>query len=420
MKENNIIDIKNPAEDCLTQILRESAQKMLQVMIEQEAAEFVARYEAERLETGHRRVIRNGYLPKRNIQTGIGNVTVKMPRVRDKKPTSDKIEFYLSWIPKYMRRTRTIDSLLPLLYLKGISTGNFQEVLQPLLGVDAANISQGVISRLKSAWYDEYQEFSRRDLSGKNYAYFWADGIYLEARLEHEKSCVLVIVGVDETGKKELVSMVDGFRESTESWLEILRDLQERGLKSGPKLAIGDGALGFWSALGKIYPTTKCQRCWVHKTRNVLDKLPKSLQAKGKADLHEIYQSPKKQQAEVAFKKFISLYQAKYPKAADCLERDHESLLAFYDFPAGHWRSIRTTNPIESTFATVRHRTKRSKNCFSRETIIASVFKLIKEAEQRWKRLYGHQHVADVINLIKFIDGEAEILASQNQQINAA
>jgi transposase-like protein len=270
---------------------------------------------------------------------------------------------------------------------------------------------------MKAGWLDDYKQFLRQDLSHKHYVYFWVDGIYLEARMESEKSCVLVIIGADSSGKKELVGLVDGFRESKESWRSLLINLQERGLQHGPKLAIGDGALGFWGALAEIYPATKWQRCWVHKTRNVLDKLPKSLQAQAKSDLHEIYLSPTKKQAEQAYKKFIRLYSAKYPKATLCLEKDRESLLTFYDFPAEHWQSIRTTNPIESTFATVRHRTRKSKGCFSRDTIIASVYKLIKEAEKSWKKLYGHKRIADVINLVRFIDGIAEV---NPQQIMAA
>lgn len=321
-----------------------------------------------------------------------------------------------------MRRTVTLDSLLPLLYLKGISTGDFKDALEPILGKDAANVSPSVISKLKSSWLTEYKQFLRQDLSDRNYVYFWVDGIYLEARMESEKSCILVIIGADSNGKKELVALVDGFRESKESWRDLLADLQERGLKQGPKLAIGDGALGFWGALAEIYPTTKWQRCWVHKTRNVLDKLPKSLQKKAKSDLHEIYLSATKKEAIKAYSSFISMYGAKYPKVAMCLEKDKETLLTFYDFPAQHWQSIRTTNPIESTFATVRHRTKKSKGCFSRDTIIASVYKLTKEAEKRWKKLYGQQHIADVINLVKFIDGipQANTLINSQQQLVAA
>lgn len=405
MEDYNVVDVKNLVEDGLTAFLKESAQKMLQIAIEQEVKGFIESYASQKIANGYRRVVRNGYLPEREIQTGIGGVSVKVPRVRDREPTDNRIMFYPSWIPKYMRRSKSIDTLLPLLYLKGISVNNFQAVLEPLLGQEAANISPGVISRMKASWYKEYQAFLKRDLSNKNYVYFWVDGIYLEARMENEKSCILVVIGVDQTGKKELVALSAGFRESKESWLDLLRDLKERGLKIGPKLAIGDGALGFWAALAEVYPHTQWQRCWVHKTRNVLDKLPKSLQAKAKSDLHEIYHSPTRKQAEKVFNKFIATYGPKYPKAAECLEKDRALLLNFYYYPAEHWQSIRTTNPIESAFATVRHRTKQSKGCFSRETIISSVFKLLKEAEKKWRKLHGHQRLAEVINLVKFIDG---------------
>ena len=421
MGKSNVIDIKNPVQDCLTEFLRTSAQKMLQIAIEQEVAEFVEGYKASRLSDGRSRIVRNGYLPERSIQTGIGNVDVKVPRVRDRQQVaSDKVEFRLSWIPKYMRRSSTIDSLLPLLYLKGISTNDFGVVLEPILGKDASNISPSVISRMKSSWFDEYLQYQKQDLSLKHYVYWWVDGIYLEARMETEKSCILVIIGANEDGKKELVGLVDGFRESKESWLSLLRDIQSRGLSIGPKLSIGDGSLGFWGALAEVYPKTQWQRCWVHKTRNVLDKLPKALQSKAKSDLHQIYLSDTKRNADKAYQKFIDTYSAKYPKALNCLEKDKDVLLNFYDFPAEHWQSIRTTNPIESTFATVRHRTTRSKGCFSRDTIIASVYKLIKEAEKRWKKLYGHHRLADVINLVQFVDGVAVDKTTTDQQVDAA
>lgn len=408
MTECNIFDIKNPVKDSLTDFLRSSAQKMLHMAIEAEVEDFTKLYRDERLEDGRQRIVRNGYLPQREIQTGIGSVEVNIPRVRDR---SDKIEekviFQPSWIPKYMRRSTSLENLLPLLYLKGISTGDFKNVLSPLLGDEANNLSHSVICRLKKAWLDEYNLFQKKDLSLKKYVYWWVDGIYLEARMESEKRCVLVIIGVTENGTKELVSLVDGFRESKASWQEMLRDLKNRGLEDDPKLAIGDGALGFWGALAEEYPDTKWQRCWVHKTKNVLDKLPKSLQEIGKSDLREIYNSATKKDARKAFNYFIEKYKAKYPRATDCLQKDEEALLRFYEFPAEHWQSIRTTNPIESTFSTVRHRTVKSKGCFSRDTIMASVFKLIREAEKNWKKLYGQKMLADVINLVSIIDGVA-------------
>jgi transposase-like protein len=418
MDQNNVIAIKNLVEDSLTEFLKNSARTMLQMALEQEVNDFITNYKENRLENGRQRIVRNGHLPSRDIQTGIGDIEVKLPRVRDLIKSNDKIKFCSSWIPKYIRRTKSIETLLPLLYLKGISTGDFQDALEPILGKDAANLSPSVISRMKASWLNEYNLFNKKDLSLKNYVYFWVDGIYLEARGESEKRCILVIIGANENGKKELVALTDGFRESKESWLWLLRDLRDRGLKSFAKLAIGDGSLGFWAALSEISPSTKWQRCWVHKTRNVLDKLPKSLQDKAKADLHEIYFSPTKKEAECAFKRFIDNYSAKYPKATECLEKDRKSLLIFYDFPAEHWQSIRTTNPIESTFSIIRHRTVKSKGCFSRDTIMASVFKLAKEAEKSFRKLYGHHRIADVINLVRFVDGIAETSSKESENID--
>jgi putative transposase len=405
MASNNINDNKSPVKDILSEFLRQSAQKMLRVAIEEEVREFVSSYSSDRLDDGAARIVRNGYLPERAIQTGIGDIEVKVPRVRDRSIGKEKIKFCPSWIPKYMRRSVNIETMLPIMYLKGISTNDFKAVLEPMLGAGASNLSPSVISRMKSSWLSEYEQFLTKDLSHKQYAYWWVDGVYLQARMEHDKNCILVIIGATSDGKKELVSMCDGFRESKESWLSLLQDLKNRGLKDCPRLAIGDGALGFWGAVGEAYPSTLWQRCWVHKTRNVLDKLPDSLQEKAKAGLHNIYLSDTKDKALAAYQKFIDNYGVKYPKVKACLEKDKDILLTFYDFPAQHWQSIRTTNPIESTFATVKHRTSRSKGCFSRSTIIASVYKLIIEAQKRWKKLYGHKYILDVINLIQFIDG---------------
>ena len=378
---------------------------MLQIAIEQEVDEFVATYQDKKLADGRQRIVKNGYLPERGIHTGIGTVQVEMPRTRDRSSEAEKIVFASNWIPKHMRRTATLDVWLPLLYLKGISTGDFQRVLEPVLGKGASSLSPGVICKLKSGWLNDYQIFLKQDLTKKRYVYWWVDGIYLSSRMEEEKTCMLVIIGADEQGNKELVGLIDGFRESKDSWLELLQDLKQRGLAYSPELAIGDGSMGFWGAIAEIYPQTKWQRCWVHKTCNILDKLPKALQAKAKAQLHDIYLAPTSNEADKAFNKFISNYQLKYPRATECLAKDRETLLTFYSFPAEHWQSIRTTNPIESTFATVRHRTVKSKNCCSRDTIIASVFKLLQEAQKRWKKLYGYQRLADVINLVKFVDG---------------
>lgn len=321
-----------------------------------------------------------------------------------------------------MRRSVTIDVLLPLLYLKGISTKDFSDSFEPILGHKPKNLSPNVICRLKEEWYQHYQKWQRRDLSNKHYVYFWADGVYVQARQEEEKNCLLVIVGVDEYGKKELVAINDGFRESKESWKDLLLDMKDRGLKGAPKLAIGDGALGFWGAIREVYSQTKHQRCWVHKTANILDKLPKSIQAKAKEMIHNIYLAETKKDAEKAWKKFVSHYGAKYPKAVECLVKDKDGLMEFYNFPAEHWIHLRTTNPIESTFATVKHRTRKSKNCFSRKTLISATFKLFMEAEKRWLKLRGKNRIAQVINMEKFIDGthENELEDKQKKEQNYA
>jgi transposase-like protein len=412
MIKDNLISEKNLAQnvvnDELTNFLRESACKMLKIAIESEVNEFILKHEYLRANGNKKRIVRNGYLPERKIKSGIGDITVKMPRIRDRLANNDNIQFTSSLIPKYMRRTVTLDIMLPILYLKGISTGDFQNVLTPMLGANAKSISPGVISKLKESWLLDYKKWFTRDLSNKRYVYWWADGVYLSARMETDKTCMLVIVGADEHGKKELVGLIDGFRESKESWLELLNDLQKRGLNYAPHLSVGDGALGFWGALSESYPKTKHQRCWVHKTKNILNKLPKSQQNKAKSKLHEIYLAETKKDALKAFNDFTKQYSTKYCKAVECLKKDKEELLNFYNFPAEHWQHIRTTNPIESTFATVKHRTRKSKGCFSRNTIIASTFKLLMEAQQRWKRLYGYRRLAEVINLVKFVDGEAE------------
>ena len=389
-------------EDVLTEICRQGAVKMLIKAIETEVADFVANYENLRDLNGKRLVIRNGYLPEREIQTGIGAVPVKMPRVRDKSRSG--IRFTSKILPPYLRRTRSIEELIPWLYLKGISTGDFSEALQALLGPDAPGLSPNTISRLKSVWRDDFEKWTRRDLTGKKYVYFWVDGIYLAARME-EKQCLLVIIGADESGNKELVGLTDGYRESEQSWMELLLDLKHRGLEIGPKIAVGDGALGFWSALLKVYGETRRQRCWVHKTANILNKLPKSVQKRAKSQIQDIWMADTKKDAERAFDFFIQAYGAKYPKAAECLSKDREDLLTFYDFPAEHWVHLRTTNPIESTFATVRLRTYKTKGCLSRATGLAMAFKLCLSAQKRWRRLNKSEMLAEVIEGVQFVDG---------------
>lgn len=377
----------------------------------------IYRYAQLKTADGRAAVVRNGYLPEREIQTGIGAVKVKVPKVRDRSGAG--IKFNSRLLPPYLRRTESLDELLPWLYLKGISTGDFGEALQALLGEQAKGLSAATISRLKARWQEEHRQWRQRDLSSKRYVYWWADGVYFNIRGEEARQCILVIVGVNEHGVKEFVAIEDGYRESEQSWLEVLTDLKHRGLEQGPQLGIGDGALGFWKALSKVYATTRQQRCWVHKTVNILNKLPKSVQPKAKSALHEIWMAPTREQAHKAFEAFLKRYGDKYPKACACLEKDRDALLAFYDFPALHWQHIRTTNPIESTFATVRLRTDKTRGCVSRDTILGLVFKLGLSAQQRWQRLRGFKHLADVINGVKFKDGVRVKHEQQNSRIAA-
>lgn len=405
--KDNVIAFKKPelyTQDLLSEIAQEGAQKMLAAALEAEVQLFLESLESNVNEEGQRRYVRNGYLPERTIQTGIGELEVKVPRVRDRAPSKDSDKFISKLVPPYLKRSKRMEEFLPLLYLKGISTGDFTEVLSTLLGENAKKASPGVISRLKADWETEYNAWRKQDLSTKKYVYCWVDGIYLQARMEDAKDCVLVIMGVKDDGKKELIAIEDGYRESKASWATLLMGLKNRGLRS-PKVAVGDGALGFWSALSEVYPKTRHQRCWCHKTCNVLDKMPKSLKAQAKKALQDIWLAATKKDAYKAFDDFIKTYQLKYPKACDCLIKDKEELLAFYDFPAEHWKHLRTTNPIESTFGTVRHRTKRAKGCFSRTTILTMVFKLCKSAEARWNKIHGFERLADVIEGIEFKDG---------------
>ncbi len=406
MDENRLVALERPGateRDALTEVLREGAWRMLAQTVEAEVAAFVAAHEHIRDGEGRRLVIRNGYLPERTIQCGLGDIAVKAPRVRDRSGSG--IRFTSAILPPYLRRTKSIEELLPGLYLKGISTGDFSEALGALLGPEAPGLSAATISRLKAMWQGELNVWQRRELTGKRYVYFWVDGVYFQARLEQSKQCFLVIIGADEAGNKELVGFWDGFRESEQSWSELLLDLKSRGLTMGPKRATGDGALGFWKALRKVYSETRQQRCWVHKTANVLNKLPKGLLPQAKQRLHDIWMAPGKDDADKALDLFLDTYRAKYPKAAECLAKDRDALLAFYDFPAEHWVHIRTSNPIESTFATVRLRTAKIRGCLSRDTASTMVFKLTMSAKRTWRRLNGSNWLAEVIEGVKFEDG---------------
>ena len=398
---------ESPVWSPLEEIAREGARKMLAVALELEVNDFLKKYLDFKDEAGYQAVVRNGYSPERKIMTGIGNIEIKQPRVDDRKiRVKSNIPVFSSQIlPKYLRRFPSINNLLPALYLKGVSTGDFPAALEAILGKKAKNLSANVIVGLKTKWKEEYESWSKRDLSKKEYVYFWVDGIHFNVRLEDDRTCILVIVAADTTGKKELLAVSDGYRESKISWSDVLLSLKERGLKISPKLAVGDGALGFWSALGEVFPTTREQRCWVHKTANILDKMPKSIQPKAKAAIHDIYMADTKKEALVAYEHFINLYSDKYPKAVECLTKDKERLFTFYDFPAAHWRHIRSTNPIESTFATVRLRTARTKGMGTRITTLTMVWKLGIEAEKTWIRLHKHQALIHVMEGRKFNDG---------------
>lgn len=383
----------------LEEILREGARKLLQQAIENEVKEHLELYKGQRDENNRRAVKRNGYLPERQIQTGLGSIAIEQPRIRG-------CAFSSAILPKYMRRTPSIEALVPTLYLKGISTGNMQEALEAILGKGATGLSATNVVRLKEIWEKEYDEWNKRDLSLKRYVYIWADGIYFNIRLSEERPCLLVLLGATLEGTKELIAIHDGIRESTISWREVLQDLKRRGLSQSPLLGIGDGALGFWAALEEEFPACRHQRCWVHKTANVLDKMAKSVQGYAKKLIHEMYMAPTKEKGLKAFESFIALYEAKYPKACNCLRKDRERLFTFYDFPAMHWQHIRTTNPIESTFATVRHRSTQTKGCGSRQATLSMVYKLGASAEKHWRKLRGHQLIEKVIQGIKFKDGE--------------
>jgi putative transposase len=406
--ESNVFKLSQPGtfSDPLTEVLRSGARSLLAHAIEAEVAAFLGNHADKLTEDGRRRLVRHGHLPEREIVTGIGPIVVRAPRVRDRAGRDgERIRFSSAILPPYARRSKSLEVLIPILYLKGVSTGDFAEALAALLGADAGGLSASTIARLKDAWADEHARWLKRDLSARRYVYFWADGIHVQARLEDAAQCLLVIIGATPEGRKELVGLIDGVRESTQSWRELLLDLKRRGLTIGPELAVADGALGFWQAIEEVWPKTRGQRCWVHKTANVLNKLPKSQQPKAKRALQEIWMAETRNDAEAAFDAFVRIYAVKYDKAVDCLSKDRTTLLAFYDFPAEHWKHLRTSNPIESSFATVRHRTVRSKGCLSNKTALAMIFKLAQAAEKSWRRLNGHNQLPKLIQGVKFVDG---------------
>ncbi len=406
MTQSTLRALSQPEEqvtDPLTELLRSGARELIAQAVEAELQVLLEQHAEHRLPDGRKAVVRNGYLPERTVQTGIGNVEIKVPKVRDRSGSG--VRFNSALLPPYLKRARSVEELLPWLYLKGVSTGDYQDALAALLGDQAKGLSANTISRLKQHWIDDHRRWCQRDLSQKRYVYWWADGVYSNVRMD-DRLCLLVIIGVTEHGRKELVAVEDGYRESEASWSELLSGLRARGLTTSPKLAIGDGALGFWKALAKCYPDTRHQRCWVHKSANILSALPKSVQPKVKAALHEIWMAETQDEAHKAFDRALVRFESKYPGAMERLRKDREELLAFYDFPAEHWIHIRTTNPIESTFSTVRLRSKRARNCGSRETTLAMVYKLLETAQKRWKRIKGFDLLALVVNNVKFKDGE--------------
>jgi putative transposase len=420
MNDNsNVFPLRQPGniDDPLTDILRSGARRLLAQAIELEAETFLETMRDLKLADGRDRVVRHGHGPERAIQTGIGPVEVSRVKIRDRGAANEgeRIRFTSAILPLWARRTRSLDSLLPVLYLRGISTGDFQEALSALLGTDAPNLSPAVISRLTAEWKEEYTRWHRRDLSARHYVYCWADGVYLQARMEEHSDCMLVLLGATPEGKKELIGFQVGVRESAQSWRELLVDLKSRGLSIAPEVAVGDGALGFWKAIEEIFPGTRHQRCWLHKTINVLDKVPLSVQPKMKQDLREICLAPNRAAAEAALNVFAEKYRVKYGKAVECLTKDRESLLTFYDLPAEHWEHLRTTNPIESVFATVRHRTVRTKGALSSATAKLMVFKLIIAASKTWRRLNGTNQLPKLIGGVRFQDGIEVIEASANR-----
>jgi transposase-like protein len=415
--DTNVFQLSQPGTfaDPLTEILRDGARALLAQAVEAEVGALLSRHADEVTDDGRQRLVRHGHLPEREIMTGIGAVAVRCPRVRDRVGKgSERIRFCSAILPPYARRSKSLEVLIPMLYLKGVSTGDFEEALLALLGKGAGGLSASTIARLKDAWSDEHARWGKRDLSAKRYVYFWIDGIHVQARLENDAQCLLVIIGATPEGKKELVGLIDGVRESAQSWKELLLDLKRRGLAIGPELAIADGGLGFWQAIEEVWPKTRGQRCWVHKTANVLNKLPKSQQSKAKRALQEIWMAETKKDALAACDAFVETWGVKYDKATECLIKDREALLAFYDFPAEHWKHLRTTNVIESSFATVRHRTVRSKGCLSNKTALAMIFKLAEAAERNWRRLNGHNQLPKIILGVKFTDG-IEVVRSQAQ-----
>ena len=414
MREDVITALPDPngfSADPLTEVIQAGAKELLRTAVQAEVTAFIADHAHFLDEEGRQRLVRHGFLPEREMMTGIGTVPVQVPRVRDRGSNEDgsKIKFRSSLVPPYLRKTKSVEDLLPWLYLKGISTGDFSEALAALLGPDAEGLSSSTITRLKANWWEEYEAWRKRDLTGKRYVYIWADGVYFTPRLDDDRQCMLVIIGTDEYGEKDVLAIADGFRENADSWRDLLKSLKKRGLTMAPELATGDGALGFWTALRNVFPETREQRCWVHKTSNVLGAMPKSLHEKAKADLQDIWMAETKKEANAAFDLFVDTYGVKYEKAVAKLIKDRDELLAFYDFPAEHWKHIRTTNPIESVFATVRNRTRKTKGCLNRKTALAMVFRLMMSAKKKWRKISGPNRLPEIIHGVEFKDGIKQV-----------
>jgi len=410
MAKSTVVPFELPSEfspDPLTEVIHAGARELLRTAVLAEVSGFIAEHAHLLDEEGRRRLVRHGFLPEREVMTGIGTVPVQVPRVRDRGANEDgsKIRFRSALVPPYLRKAKSVEELLPWLYLKGISTGDFSEALAALLGPEAEGLSASTITRLKAVWWEQYETWRKRDLKGKRYVYIWADGVYFTPRLDGDRQCLLVIIGADEYGEKDVLAIIDGFRENADSWRDLLRDLKKRGLTQDPELAIGDGALGFWTALRDVCPTTREQRCWVHKTANVLGAMPKSLHEKAKADLQDIWMAETKTEANAAFDLFVESYGVKYERAVAKLIKDRDVLLTFYDFPAEHWKHIRTTNPIESVFSTVRNRTRKTKGCLNRKTALAMVLRLMMSARKKWRKISGPNRLPEVIQGVEFKDG---------------
>ena len=417
MAKSIVVPFDIPSEfsaDPLTEVIQAGARELLRTAVQAEVSAFISEHAHLLDEDGRQRLVRHGFLPEREMMTGIGSVPVQVPRVRDRGANTDgsKIKFTSKIVPPYLRKAKSVEELLPWLYLKGISTGDFSEALAALLGPNAEGVSSSTITRLKSNWWEEYETWRKRDLSGKRYVYIWADGVYFTPRLDGDRQCMLVIIGADAYGKKDVLAIMDGFRENADSWRDLLKSLQKRGLIEPPELAIGDGALGFWTALRDVYPETREQRCWVHKTQNITGALPRSMREKAKSDLQDIWMAETKKEANAAFDLFVETYSVKYEKAVAKLVKDRDELLAFYDFPAEHWKHIRTTNPIESVFATVRNRTRKTKGCLNRKTALAMVFRLMMSAKKKWRKISGPNRLPEVIQGVVFKDGIKQLQAA--------